>query len=143
VLDAIRENPDLALLIVNYSSRHWKTGKQKLERCFEVDVDEAAPDGEAIVERSLADPDPSRWGGLVLTTARVNRAEAAQASFGAWPRGVDSMCVQLFVTAYCALQGVAILTNDVHLEMASGRHFFADDQLMFFRFRIGDIPSPS
>jgi abequosyltransferase len=140
VLDTIAQHRDLSLLILNYSNRHWQTKQLRFERCFEVDADLVEPHGQGIVERFLRDPDPSRWGGLVLTTALVYRTDAAQGSLAAWPAGVDNLCVQLFVTAWCALAGATVLTRDAHLEMASGRHFFADDRMMFFRFRIGDIP---
>lgn len=140
VFETIVKQPDLALLILNYSSRHWKSGELRFERCFEVDADLVASDGQALVERFLRDDRPSHWGGLVLTTALVYRTADAQAALHAWPKGLDNISVQLFVTAHAALQGTTMLTSRPHLEMAAGRHFFAEDPLVLFRFRIADIP---
>jgi abequosyltransferase len=140
VLDTIEANPGLALLILNFSNRHHRTGALLYERCFEVEADAVEPDGRGIVERFLADPHPSRWGGLVLTTALVYRTDAVQAAVEAWPDGLDNIAMQLFLTASTALQGPTILTRETHLEMATGRHFFLDDKMTFFRFRIADVP---
>lgn len=140
VLDKLDAHPDLTLLILNFSSRHWKTGEQHFERCYEVDADEVATNGQALFERFLGDPHPSRWGGLALTSALVYRTETAQAALRSWPEGVDNITLQLYVTAWCARAGKTILTRDVHVEMAAGRHFFAKDKMLFFRFRIADVP---
>jgi abequosyltransferase len=140
VTDTIEQHPDLALLILNYASRHWKTGELRFERCFEVQADQLATDGQALVERFLHDDRPSRWGGLVLTTALVYRTAPAQAALAAWEDGLDNISLQLFITAFVAQQGTTMLTSRPHLEMAAGRHFFAEDPLVLYRFRIGDIP---
>lgn len=140
VLDTIEANPDLALLIMNFSSRHHRTGVLQYERCFEIEADEVEPTGRSIVERFLGDPHPSRWGGLVLTTALVYRTDAVQAAARAWPEGLDNITMQLFLTASTALAGKTFVTREPHLEMAAGRHFFQDDKMTFFRFRIADIP---
>jgi abequosyltransferase len=140
VLDTLERRPDLALLIMNFSSRHHRTGALQFERCFEIDADLLEANGRTIVERLLADPHPSRWGGLVLTTALVYRAEAVQAAARAWPEGLDNITMQLYLTAASALQGPTMVTKDPHLEMATGRHFFQDDKMTFFRFRIAEVP---
>jgi abequosyltransferase len=140
VLDTIEANPDLALLIMNFSNRHHRTGVLQYARCFEIEADEVESNGRGIVERFLGDPHPSRWGGLVLTTALVYRTDAVQEAAAAWPEGLDNIAMQLFLTASTALQGKTILTREPHLEMATGRHFFQDDKMTFFRFRIADIP---
>jgi abequosyltransferase len=140
VLDTLADHPNLALLILNFSSRHHRTGELIYERCFEIDADDVKSNGRAIVERYLADPHPSRWGGLVLTTALVYRTTAVQAAARAWPEGLDNITMQLYLTASTALQGETIVTKEPHLEMAAGRHFFQDDKMTFFRFRIAEVP---
>lgn len=140
VIDTIDANPDLALLILNFSSRHVKTGNVNYERCFEIADDLVEANGKDLFERFMGDPRPSRWGGLVLTTALVYQAEVAREALRAWPEGVHNIGLQVFVTAWCAQHGQTILTRDAHLEMASGRHFFAEDRMVFFRFRIADLP---
>jgi abequosyltransferase len=140
VLDTIHEHPDLALLVLNFSSRHVKTGFRRYERCFEIDADLVEATGAAIVERLLAAPHPSRWGGLVLTTALVYRTADVQAAVHAWPEGIDNITLQLYLTASNAMRGTTIVTKEAHLEMSTGSHFFEEDPMVFFRFRIAEVP---
>lgn len=141
VIDTIIQRPDLALLVLNFSNRHWQTGELRFERCFEVIADQVeAGDGRALIERFLRDDRKSRWGGLVLTTALVYRTTFAQAALRAWQGGLSNTALQLFVTGFVAQRGTAMLTSAPHLEMASGRHFFAEDMLVYYRFRIAEIP---
>ncbi len=139
VLDTIERHGDLQLLVLNHGSRHAVTGELRYERCFETDEDLEALDGRSIVERFLAHPHASRWGGLVLTTALVYRTDAARRALAAWPEGAENITLQLFITAFCARQGRTILTKQPYMEMAAGRHFFSEDMMVFFRFRIAEV----
>lgn len=140
VMNAVQEHPDLFLLILNFSSRHWRSGKLKFARCFEIEETQIEGNGKRIVEENLKHPNSSRWGGLLLTTALVYRTDAAQAALKDWPEGLDNLTWQLYITAYCALLGKTVLTKDAHLEMAGGRHFFTKDRQMFLRFKLAETP---
>lgn len=140
VLDTIQKHPDLHLLVFNFSSRHCETGELKYPRCFEVSEDQIADCGQKIVEQVLTHPDPTRWGGLVLTTALIYRTPVAQASLWTWPEGVDNLYLQFYVTTYCAMHGKTILTKENYLEMSEGRHFFTGNKPMLFRFKMAELP---
>jgi abequosyltransferase len=140
VLESLQRDPDLALLILNFASRHCQTGELKYARCFEVTEDQLQPNGKPIVEWALKDPDPTRWGGLVLTTALVYRTPLAQQAVRAWPEGLDNLYLQFFITTSCAIQGKTLLTKETFLEMAEGRHFFSGDKAMLFRFKMAELP---
>ena len=139
VLCAIRSHADLSLLVLNFSSR-TDAGRWKFERCFDIEHDLVTRHGQTAFERFLAHPDPSRWGGLALTTALVYRAQTARAALRAWPDGVGNLLYQLFVTAWCAQHGTMVVTADPLLVMRAGVHFFTEDRVLYLRFRIGDIP---
>lgn len=141
VLDTLGERPDLALLVLNFSSRDARSGEERFARCFEVETDQEAADGRAIFMRHLAHPHPSRWGGLALTTALVYRSRAARAALASWPRGLDNLTVQLYVTGYCACLGRTLLTAQSWLEAKAGEHFFSNDARLTFRFRMADVPT--
>jgi abequosyltransferase len=140
VLDTLRSRPELALLVLNYSSRNYKTRALRFARCFDVANDEYSDPGSPIIDRFLRDPDPSRWGGLALTTALVYRSDVAREALATWPTGLDNITVQLYVTAFLARHGATMLTRDAHLEMISGRHFFDGDPELRLRFRYADVP---
>ncbi len=140
ILNALNQHPQLALLILNFSSRHAVTGKPIFARCFDVENDEVASNGKAVFERYLAYRDPSRWGGLALTTALVYRTDLAQRSLQEWPSGLKNLTVQMYITAYCALHGNVKVTKDTYLECAAGTHFFMKDKKMFLKFRYAEVP---
>lgn len=140
VCETAEKHPDLFLLILNFSSRHCQTGKLKYARCFEVARDQVLSRGKGLFEACLRDPNPSRWGGLALTTALVYRTAEAQAALRAWPEGLDNLTCQLYVTACCALRGKTVLTKEPHVEMAGGRHFFTRDRQMYLRFKVAEVP---
>lgn len=140
VLESLKKHPGLALLILNFSSRHCISGELKCSRCFEIPEDRFADPGRPIVEWALKNPDPTRWGGLVLTTALVYRTDLAQSALAAWPEGLENLYMQFFVTAYCASRGATLLTRDTYLEMAEGRHFFTGNKQMLFRFKLAELP---
>jgi hypothetical protein len=140
VLSQLQANPDLSLMVLNFSSRHWQSGNLTAVRCFAVDRDREEACGQDLFAQTLSHPNPSKWGGLALTTALIYQTEVAQAALRTWPEGLDNLTLQLFITAYCARKGKMLLTKDTHLEMASGRHFFCQDRAMYFRFKVAEIP---
>jgi abequosyltransferase len=140
VLATLRRYDDLTLLVLNFSTRHHRTGKRKFEKCFDNRTDEVADNGKALFERYLAQPNPSRWGGLALTTAVIYRSEVARAALASWPEGLRNLTVQLYVSGYCAQSGRTVVTCEPLLEMIGGRHFFEADREFFADFRYAQVP---
>jgi abequosyltransferase len=139
-LELLDARPDLAVLILNFSSRHAKSGKVLFERCFEVAQDEVADNGRKLIERCLSSRDSARWGGLALTTALVYRTAYAREAFRSWPDGLENLTVQLYVTAYCAVLGPVLLTSDILLDCMAGTHYFLKDHRLRLGFRVADVP---
>lgn len=140
ILEWLRRHDDLSVLILNFSSRHHRTGRRKFARCFPNKIDEVASNGSTLFERYLDMPDPSRWGGLALTTALVYHTASARAALRSWPQGLSNLTVQLYVTGYCARRGKTIVTHETMLEMIGGRHFFESDRLYYAQFRFAQVP---
>ena len=140
VLELIEAEPNLALLVLNFSTRHHRTGRRKFRRCFDNAADESVENGSALFERYLAARQPSRWGGLALTTALVYRTRDARAALATWPSAVDNLTMQLYVSGYCARSGRMVVTQRPLLEMVGGRHFFEKDVELYTRFRFAQVP---
>lgn len=140
ILRELRTHPNLSLIILNFSSRHWSSGRVLFDRCFDVEHESVCSNGRAVFERYLAHPNPARWGGLALTTALVYQADLARAAIRSWPGGLDNLTVQLYITAYCASQGSVKVSKDTYLECRAGTHFFRDDERMYLSFRYAEIP---
>lgn len=140
VLTILDSNEGVALLVLNFSNRHHRTGKRKFERCFENYSDEIAENGYGLFQSYLANPQPSRWGGLALTTALVYRSCDARAALAQWPGALENLTMQLFVSGFCARAGGMVVTQKTFLEMIGGRHFFESDFDLYTRFRFAQVP---
>lgn len=140
VLELLDSNPNVSLLLLNFSTRHHRTGKRKFERCFENVADESVDNGAALFERYLAQPQPSRWGGLALTTAVVYRSRDARAALARWPEAPENLTMQMFISGFCARNGRMVVTHEPVLEMIGGRHFFEKDVELYTKFRFAQVP---
>ena len=140
VIHTLQEDPELALLVLNFSSRDVHSGKVLFERCFdEIHEDRIVPNGMALFEQCLGYRDVGRWGGLALTTALVYRTDLARRALQMWPAGLDNLTLQLFITGFCAREGSTTITKDVYLECTAGSHHFLSDKKALFSFRIAQM----
>lgn len=124
ILRTLSAEPDLALLILNFSKRHARTGEIVFERCFAIE-DEVTSDGKAVIERCLEE---RSGGGVALTTALVYRTELAQNALQNWSNGLNNLLVQIYWTGFCALGGSVKVTKDNYLECTAGTHHFGQDK---------------
>jgi glycosyltransferase involved in cell wall biosynthesis len=137
VLQSVSDQPDLALLILNFSKRDAKTNKINFERCFAIENDIISSDGKAVFERCLEERSGS---GVALTTALVYRSDLAQRALQQWSSGLSNLLVQLYWTGFCALHGSVKVTKDNYLECTSGTHHFIEDKKVFLNLAYVDTP---
>lgn len=136
VLHALKQDPGLALLTLNFSSRWAQTGMIRFERCFTIDDDFAAPTGKALLERCLQQDE----GGVACTTAQVYRTDLAHRALADWPEGVSNDGVQIYWTAFCAFHGPMKATKEAYMEITAGTHYFLEDRKLWFTLVYAHIP---
>jgi abequosyltransferase len=138
VVGTLQKEPELALLVLNFSSRDIHSGEILFERCFnQICDDSIKPNGKALFEQCLRND--SRWGGLALTTALIYQTDLAHRALQAWPAGLDNLTVQLFITGFCAREGSTLFTKDVYLECTAGSHHFLENKQALFSFRSAEM----
>lgn len=138
VVKMITEEPDLALLLLNFSSTMVGSGRRLFDRCFDVEGDMVVALGGALFDRLLTPRHDSRWGGLALTTAVAYRTDLARDALDGWADGLENLLVQLYVTAFCARRGITMVTARPYIRSMAGRAHFADDPVVYFRMRAVD-----
>jgi abequosyltransferase len=116
ILDTLKQDPDLTLLILNFSCRHEVTGELLYERCYERDNEKVEYDGKAEFERCIQE----NRSGIQLMSALVYRTELAQGALQKWPNGVDNLDYQVYLTGFCAFHGSVKISKDTFLENAFG-----------------------
>ena len=137
VVGTLRRRPDLALLALDFSSR-TPAGRVLFDRCFAVDDDAVAPNGEELFARCVARRAGPRWGGLALTTALVYRTDLARQALDALPEGLDNLVVQLHWTGFCAVRGPTLFTRRRYLVCRAGGHHFRSSPLSYLQLKSAD-----
>jgi abequosyltransferase len=141
VLSAVEAHPSLGLLLLNFSS--WDAVRQVpvFDRCFEVGSDGVVVAGDArgLLEEMLGVADPARWGGVGLTTAQVVRTDVACRALAEWRAAHWNFAAQLYVAAYCARHGGAMVTGRTWLRCTAGTHYFSGDEVNFVHYFLGDV----
>jgi glycosyltransferase involved in cell wall biosynthesis len=116
IINTCKEEPDLALLILNFSCRHEVTGELLYERCYKLDHDQVEHDGKALFEHCIQEH-RSR---IQLMSAQVYKTELAQGALQKWTDGVKNLDYQVYLTGFCAFHGCVKITKDTFLENAFG-----------------------
>ena len=140
VVEWVENDPDLTLLLLNFSSSMVGTGRLLFDRCFSLSEDVVGSPGGALFDQLLTPRYDSRWGGLALTTALVYRTDVANAALDSWGDDLDNLMVQLYVTAFCARQGRTRATARPYLESIAGRAHFVSDPAVYFFMRAVHVP---
>ena len=137
VLQIIKIQPSLGLLILNYTTYNQRTGETIPERWFNFDHSIDNLDGKTMFEACMQ---VKKAGGVALTTALVYRTDLAQKSLKEWPAGVRNLGYQIYISAYCAMYGNMKVTAEPHLQFTKGGQFWTANHLLYFRFRFAEMP---
>jgi abequosyltransferase len=136
VLQTIEDNPGLAVIVLNFSSRDVKTGRVNFERCYHIDDEHVHENGMNLFGELLYQNN----GGVTLTTALVYRTDLVKAAIREWPEGLANMAVQMYLTGYAAAHGPTLATKDTYLECAAGDHYFMNDPRLHYKIHNVDVP---
>lgn len=136
VFNTLNEHSALALLILNFSRRDFRTDELDFQQCFSFATDSFHTNGKLIFERCLEQD----YGGVTLTTALIYRTDLAQQALREWESGLDNLSVQTYITGFCALYGSAKVTQDTYLECSAGDHFFLKNPQLLHKLRNVDKP---
>jgi abequosyltransferase len=127
VVNILNTEPELTLLILNFSCRHEITGELIYERCYEIEDEKIEPDGKAVFERCIQE----NRSGVQLMSAQVYRTDLAQGALQKWSDGVNNLDSQVYVTGFCAFHGNVKITKNVYLENAFGAsHWMVKPKLL-------------
>jgi abequosyltransferase len=116
IINTLKKEPDLGLLILNFSCRHEVTGELLYQRCYELDYEQVEHDGKVTFERCIQE----NRSGVQLMSAQVYKTELAQSALQKWTSGVKNLDYQVYLTGFCAFHGSVKITKDSLLENAFG-----------------------
>lgn len=135
VIHNLKNHPELALLILNFSWLYVGSGELAHERCFTVEDEKIVSDAKPLIENCLLE----NFGGLAFMTAQVYKTKAVQLALKSWSSSVNNREAQVYWTAFCATQGSVKITKDVYLQYACGMNS-APGEKLWFRMHYLDLP---
>lgn len=136
IVKTLTENPELGLIILNFSKSDAKTGQVFEQRCFEVETDLMSSNGKEVFEVCVE----QSTGGVGLTTALVYKTDLAKSAIASWTSGLNNLVVQIYWTAFCAAKAGALVTKDNYLECVAGTHYFMQKPKLLVTLEYADIP---
>jgi abequosyltransferase len=114
VVNTLKKEQDLSLLILNFSVRLVETGEVVLKKTFDIENEDLKTDGKAFIESYLE----KTHQGLGFLSAQIYRTDAIQQALQQWSSSVDNLEGQVYWTAFCAAQGKINVTKDIYAENA-------------------------
>jgi glycosyltransferase involved in cell wall biosynthesis len=142
VMGLIKQNPDLALLFLNFYARDEKT--QEIVPVLEMQDDQwldaafsaQCPNGQEVFVHNLK----FNFGAIIFLTATIYRTEHVQASLRLWSDSISNWGGQGFWTGYCANQGKVIITSDSYVECKMGASYWQQEKGIWMKVVYRDVP---
>ncbi|MCB1754360.1 MAG: glycosyltransferase family 2 protein [Gammaproteobacteria bacterium] len=137
IIKRLQDNPDLAVMVLNYASFNSKDGSHQSEQRFELTEDESDANGKNLFASRLS---RGALGALVFTSALIYRSDYARKAIESWPDGHVNLLYQLYITASCATRGRFLITHENCIEYMDGRSFFLKDKQLQVQMKLIDVP---
>ncbi len=137
ILQRLKDNPDLAVMLLNFSTFNSRDGSNQSERKFTLLEDENVADGMSLFSKHIS---RGAMGALVFTSVLIYRSEYAREALNSWKKGYKNLLYQLYITAYCSTRGRFLITRDVYIQFMAGRSFFQKDKQLEVKMKLGDVP---
>jgi glycosyltransferase involved in cell wall biosynthesis len=142
VLNLLKQNPDLAMLYLNFNGYDERT-------CESVNVNDIPDDhwldasfaatcknGQAVFEHCIE----QNFGAVIFLTATIYRTQFVQEALRRWPESKDNWGGQGFWTGFCATQGQVMITPDNYVECKLGVSHWQQEGLNWSKIGHRDIP---
>ena len=142
VLRLLKQNPDLALLYLNFNGYDDRTQQivevagRSDDHWLDADFAATCQKGQAIFEHSIE----QNFGAIIFLTATIYRTQFAQESLHIWPESINNWGGQAFWTGFCAAQGRVMITPDNYIECKIGVSHWQQEGGDWTKISYRDIP---
>jgi glycosyltransferase involved in cell wall biosynthesis len=142
VISLLRDNPDLAMLYLNFDGRDDRNNQavevaglqngQWLDAVFAA----TCPDGRAVFEHCVE----QSFGSVIFVTAMIYRTQIAQESIQVWADSIHNWGGPGFWAGYCVTKGRLMITPETYIECKVGASHWQSEPDIWFRMFHHDIP---
>jgi Glycosyl transferase family 2 len=142
VLGLLKQNPDLALLYLNFTAYDERTKEavhvpgRPDDLWLDGDFAANCHNGQAVFEHCI----DQSFGAVIFMTATIYRTQWVQESLRRWPESVYNWGGQGFWTGFCATQGRVMVTPDSYVVCKIGVSHWQEEGYGWLRMTHRDIP---
>lgn len=137
IINSVEKDPDLSLLILNFSCRHEITGELLYECCYDNVTEEVNINGKGVFEDCIQ----KNRSGVQLMSAQVYKTELAQGALKKWPDGIKNLDYQVYLTGFCAFYGQVKISKGTYLENAFGSSHWMLKPKMLLKMQYSYSPA--
>ena len=137
ILKNIKEDQNLAVLILNFSAINEATGEILSVRRYPIEDEQINYDGKAVFEHCLQEDHV----GLAFLTALVYKTELVQQAFRKWESSVNNLEAQIYWTGFCAAYGSVKITKDNYVNYVCGTSYWIKNPKISFKMNYADLPT--
>jgi abequosyltransferase len=138
VIQNLKSNPDLSLLILNYSIYYAPRTEFITDRYFPIDKEEVRPDGKEFLEHLIAKMNSAH--GIGFITAVVYATDAVQEAIQKWPSSIDNFEAPGYWSGFCATKGSVKISKDTYIQYNCGMNSVPNDK-KWFGHHYADLPA--
>jgi abequosyltransferase len=137
VVKNLKENPELSLLILNYSIYYAPEKKLVCDRYFPIKNEEVRSDGQVFLEHLIANMQAAH--GLGFITAVIYRTENVNAAISTWTDSVYNFEAPGYWSGFCGTRGSVKISKDVYLQYNCGMNSVPNNK-KWFEHHYSDLP---
>lgn len=138
VLNNLKENPDLGVLILNYSIYYVPVERLVCERYFDIEDERVRSDGKEMLERIVEEKKAAN--GIGFITTLVFRTDLVQQSIERWSDSASNFEAPVYWTGFCGLHGSVKISKDIYVQYNCGMNSKPTDK-QWFRHNYFDLPT--
>jgi abequosyltransferase len=138
VVTNLKDNPELSLLIINYSIYYAPKNKLVCDRYFPIEREQVRSDGKIFLEHLIAWMQAAH--GLGFITALIYRTEDVNAAISKWPSSIYYFEAPGYWSGFCGVRGSVKISKDVYLQYNCGMNSMPNDK-KWFGHHYSDLPA--
>jgi glycosyltransferase involved in cell wall biosynthesis len=142
VLNLLKQNPDLAMLYLNFNGYDERTDEavnvdgRPDDHWLDASFAATCKNGQTVFEHCIE----QSFGAVIFLTATIYRTQFVQEALRRWPESINNWGGQGFWTGFCASRGEVMITPDNYVECKIGVSHWQQEGPSWAKINHRDIP---
>ncbi|RZS87405.1 glycosyl transferase family 2 [Motilibacter rhizosphaerae] len=136
VIRIVQEQPDLALLFLNFCGRNGITGEMTKPHYFDTAAAGRTEDGRAAFMHQFAHD----MGSVIFLTACIYRTDYAQQAVASWQGSLDNWALAAYLTGATAAHGPVLVTERNWVDCIEAVSSWMQQKGLWAKIQYHDVP---